>query len=437
MLLAKSTDGGQSFSTPVVVSNYYELPDCLTYQNSDPGRACVPEKGPSTNSVFRAANYPSGAVNPQKPIAGRRDARRRTSTRTRTSPAAPRRASNPTTLQALYNGVKTAGRATTTSSSASRTTAARRSRARRPTRGPSRPSNPDPCQAKTDQFWQWEAFDKNGKLGVDYYDRQYGKRRPPPRRQGHAGGRRRQRRSRAACPQTSRSRGAPATTRSGGRRPRHVVVDAGADAVPGRERPGAVLRRLHRDGRRRPGGPDLVATPATRSSSSVRAAARRRSAPARTRRRPATSSRTTRTATWRSTRSRRSSGTGGGGPRPAAPQPRLRRRVGRKGWGSARPGRRGGSAHRPNGKAERGRLPACESSHLDRRAAIRQGRAEARPERAESRRLDDERRASDDELHTLACAEVGAGDDERRPGDDLKGRARRGSRASCERDAGQ
>ena len=67
MLLAKSTNGGQSFSRPVVVSNFYELPDCLTYQNSDPGRACVPEKGPSTNSVFRAANYPSGAVNPKKP----------------------------------------------------------------------------------------------------------------------------------------------------------------------------------------------------------------------------------------------------------------------------------------------------------------------------------------------------------------------------------
>jgi hypothetical protein len=36
-------------------------------------------------------------------------------------------------------------------------------------------ANPDADQAKTDQFWQWEAFDRNGKLGVDYYDRQYGK----------------------------------------------------------------------------------------------------------------------------------------------------------------------------------------------------------------------------------------------------------------------
>ena len=45
MLLAKSTDGGITFSAPVKVSDYYDLPDCATYQNSDPGRACVPEKG--------------------------------------------------------------------------------------------------------------------------------------------------------------------------------------------------------------------------------------------------------------------------------------------------------------------------------------------------------------------------------------------------------
>ncbi len=31
-----------------------------------------------------------------------------------------------------------------------------------------------PGQAKTDQFWQWSAFTRNGQLAVDYYDRQYG-----------------------------------------------------------------------------------------------------------------------------------------------------------------------------------------------------------------------------------------------------------------------
>ena len=58
-----------TFSAPVKVSDYYDLPDCDTYQGdgADPGRACVPEKGSSTKSVFRATNYPSGQVNPKNP----------------------------------------------------------------------------------------------------------------------------------------------------------------------------------------------------------------------------------------------------------------------------------------------------------------------------------------------------------------------------------
>ena len=54
---------------PVKVSDYYDLPDCDTYQGAgaDPGRSCVVEKGSSTKSVFRATNYPSGQVDPQDP----------------------------------------------------------------------------------------------------------------------------------------------------------------------------------------------------------------------------------------------------------------------------------------------------------------------------------------------------------------------------------
>src|SRR6266566_2733952 len=53
ILLSKSTDGGVSFSPPVLVANYNDLPDCDTYQGAgqDPGRACVPEKGTSNHSV--------------------------------------------------------------------------------------------------------------------------------------------------------------------------------------------------------------------------------------------------------------------------------------------------------------------------------------------------------------------------------------------------
>src|SRR5689334_11593826 len=59
VLLVKSTDGGATFSAPVKVSDYYDLPDCETYQGQDPGRSCVPEKGSTQNSFFRATNYPS------------------------------------------------------------------------------------------------------------------------------------------------------------------------------------------------------------------------------------------------------------------------------------------------------------------------------------------------------------------------------------------
>jgi hypothetical protein len=51
ILLAKSTNGGASFGAPVKVGDYYDLPDCATYQGGqDAGRACVPEKSPTANS---------------------------------------------------------------------------------------------------------------------------------------------------------------------------------------------------------------------------------------------------------------------------------------------------------------------------------------------------------------------------------------------------
>ena len=68
-MLVRSTDGGNTFSAPVKVSDFYDLPNCDTYQGAgaNPGRSCVPEKGPTANSVFRAVNYPTGAVNPTNP----------------------------------------------------------------------------------------------------------------------------------------------------------------------------------------------------------------------------------------------------------------------------------------------------------------------------------------------------------------------------------
>lgn len=175
VLLAKSVDGGRSFSSPVKVSDYYDLPDCQTYQGDDPGRACVPEKGSSTKSVFRATSYPSGSVNPRnrKQIAI-------------TFGSYINRYSNesngcvPAGFSSdfgtnLFTGVKKAGACnndillsvsnnggasfTGTTTDPRHETSVTQGRAQR----------------TTDQFWQWSDFSSRGVLAVSYYDRQYGR----------------------------------------------------------------------------------------------------------------------------------------------------------------------------------------------------------------------------------------------------------------------
>lgn len=168
-LISKSTDGGATFSAPVLVANYYDLPDCATYQGGqDEGRACVPEHGSSMKSVFRATNYSSGQVNPKNPnqvvvtfgsYINSFDA----------GTCTPQSFS-PTTGQDLYNGVKTSACANKILFSVS-------------TNGGTSFANTDPLtlgtvntssQAGSDQFWQWSGFGNNGNLVASYYDRQYG-----------------------------------------------------------------------------------------------------------------------------------------------------------------------------------------------------------------------------------------------------------------------
>lgn len=175
MLLAKSTDGGSTFSAPVLVGNYYDLPDCATYQNgSDFGRACVPESGPTTNSVFRATNYPSGAVSPSDPSKVvvtygsyiNRDSNERNG-------CVPNGLSSSTGLN-LYVGVKVPGAcnndilvSTSSDAGASFTGTTANPRVMPVVTNAS-------GQARTDQYWQWEAFTSDGAVVVSYYDRQYG-----------------------------------------------------------------------------------------------------------------------------------------------------------------------------------------------------------------------------------------------------------------------
>jgi hypothetical protein len=68
VLFVKSTDGGATFGAPSKAMDYYDLPDCYNYTGQDAGRACVPNKSSTVfNSVFRATNYPTGAVDPSNP----------------------------------------------------------------------------------------------------------------------------------------------------------------------------------------------------------------------------------------------------------------------------------------------------------------------------------------------------------------------------------
>jgi len=174
VLLNKSVDGGATFGPPVRVSNFYELPDCATYQGGqDPFVACVPEKGASMDSVFRAANYPSGAANPtnanQVVVTLGSYINRNSKESNGCTPAGI----DPTTLQALYTGVKTPGACNNdivlaVSNDGGATFAGSGDPRTAPV------VTQDSAQATTDQFWQWAAFSQDGRLAVSYFDRQYG-----------------------------------------------------------------------------------------------------------------------------------------------------------------------------------------------------------------------------------------------------------------------
>lgn len=172
VLLARSTDGGASFSTPVKVGDYYELPDCVTYQGQDPGVACVPEKGDSRKSYFRAANYPSAGVNPRDPNQIQVTFGSYINRHSNEANGCVPQGYNADTLLPLYTGVKTPGACNndivvSQSSNGGRSFTGGRTNVRQ------LPAvrNADP---RADQFWQWAAFDPRGRLAVSYYDRAYG-----------------------------------------------------------------------------------------------------------------------------------------------------------------------------------------------------------------------------------------------------------------------
>jgi hypothetical protein len=175
VLLVHSTDGGQTFSAPVLAGNYYDLPDCATYQaGQDPGRACVPEKGTATNSVFRASNYPSGSVSPVNPsqvvVTYGSYINRDSNESNGCTPAG----FNPSFGTNLYTGVKTQGACSnkillSVSSDGGQTFTGTTTDPRlMPV------VNTASKQKLTDQWFQWSSFTPKGVLTTSYYDRQYG-----------------------------------------------------------------------------------------------------------------------------------------------------------------------------------------------------------------------------------------------------------------------
>src|SRR4051812_36210818 len=175
ILLVKSVDGGNTFSNPVKVADYYDLPDCATYQGGhDFGRACVPEKGATTNSIFRATNYGSGEVNPTNPAQVVVTFGSYINRHSKESNGCIPAGFSPATGQNLFTGVKTPGACnndilvSVSNDGGTTFTGTTTDPRALPV------ATTDPGQATTDQWWQWIAFTKNGKLATSYYDRQYG-----------------------------------------------------------------------------------------------------------------------------------------------------------------------------------------------------------------------------------------------------------------------
>lgn len=173
-MLAKSTDGGVTFGAPVLVGNFFDLPDCSTYQGGQNlFSLCVPEKGASMTSVFRAANYPSAAVNPrnsnQVVVTFGSYINRDSNEANGCAPAG----FSSTTGGFLYTGVKTLGACNNkilvsiSSDGGASFTGGTLDPRELPV------VNQAPGQERTDQWWQWAAFTSSGRLAVSYYDRQY------------------------------------------------------------------------------------------------------------------------------------------------------------------------------------------------------------------------------------------------------------------------
>lgn len=173
ILAARSSDGGATFTSPVKAGDFYDLPDCDTYQGegANPGRNCVVEKGASKNSIFRAANYPYAAVDPgdskRVVVTYGSYINRNSNEKKNCTPAG-----FTTGLGSLYTGVKDGGCnndiVVSTSANGGASFDGTKTDVRK------MPVVSTGRQATTDQYWQGMTYSPSGRLVVAYYDRQYG-----------------------------------------------------------------------------------------------------------------------------------------------------------------------------------------------------------------------------------------------------------------------
>lgn len=173
MLLVKSTDGGVTWSNPVKIGDFYELPDCFTYTGQDFGRACVPTAPLSDVSIFRASNYASGVAVDDDTIVvdyGTYINRHSNPTLGNCTPTG----FSPDSGINLYDGVGTPGgcnndivRSVSTDGGATFSGTA--------TPVDQLPSVSRDGATPTDQFWSWSAMNpRNSRVLVAYYDRSFG-----------------------------------------------------------------------------------------------------------------------------------------------------------------------------------------------------------------------------------------------------------------------
>ena len=176
VLATTSRDGGATFSAPRRVGFFYEVPDCASYTKGglDPGRGCIPEKvAMPQNSIFRIANYPAGAANPRNPREVAVSFASYIGPNSNERNGCIPEGTDPVSVAGLYHGVKTLGACKndvllSVSTDGGATFTGTNTDPRR------LQTATTPAQATSDQWFQWLAYDRQGRLAVSYYDRQYG-----------------------------------------------------------------------------------------------------------------------------------------------------------------------------------------------------------------------------------------------------------------------